>query len=256
MLCKRIIPCLDIKDDKTVKGVGFKNLIDLGDPIEMATRYSLEGADELAILDITATLEKRENFYLLVEKIAANINIPLSVGGGIATVEQARRILRSGADKIVINSAAVQNPSLINQLSNEFGNQCVVVAIDAKLQNSAWLVYSKSATQGTSKKLYEWAIEVQQRGAGELLFTSINHDGSNNGFALEPLSKLIAKLSIPLIASGGAGNVHHFVELFQTANVSGALAAGVFHRNETRICDLKNTLLQNNINVRTFSYEH
>jgi cyclase len=253
MLCKRIIPCLDIKNGKTVKGIGFQNLIDLGDPIEMAARYSQQGADELVILDITATLEQRENFYSMVEKIASTINIPLAVGGGINSVEQAKRILRSGADKITINSAAVQNPELINRMSKEFGNQCVVVAIDAFFCNQSWQVKVKSATKSTRLQLFQWALEVQQRGAGEILFTSIDQDGSNSGFAIEPLQKLASLLSIPLIASGGAGNAQHFIDLFESVAVSGALAAGIFHRNEVSIKELKQDLLKNNIMVRPFN---
>ncbi len=250
MICRRIIPCLDIKNGKTVKGVSFQNLVDLGEPVEMAKKYSHEGADELVILDITATLEEREVFLDMVEHIGRQINIPLCVGGGISSVDHAIKILRAGADKIVVNSAAILNPNLINQLSETLGKQCVVVAIDAELINEQWVVKAKSATYTTNLQLFEWAFEVQKRGAGEILFTSIDHDGTNNGYALAPLSFLAENLSIPIIASGGAGSMLHFDELFRNTKVSGALAAGVFHRNQIRISELKALLFQNQINVR------
>lgn len=250
MICRRIIPCLDIKNGKTVKGVNFQNLVALGDPVEMAKKYTHEGADELVILDITATLEEREVFLEIVEQIARQINIPLCVGGGINSVDQARKVLRAGADKIAINSAALMNPDLINQLSDTFGKQCVVVAIDAELINEQWFVKAKSATYKTNLHLFDWAYEVQKRGAGEILFTSIDHDGTNSGYALAPLAFLAEKLSIPIIASGGAGSKLHFDELFRKTNVSGALAAGVFHRELIRIPELKEFLFKNQINVR------
>lgn len=250
MLAKRIIPCLDIKNGRTVKGVNFVNLIDAGDPIELAKQYALAGADELVFLDISATLEGRATTLEMVLKVAEQVNIPFTVGGGISSIEHVDALLKHGADKISINSSAVKNPDLINQLSKKFGSQCIVVAIDAKQIDGEWFVHLAGGTIPTELKLYEWAKEVEQRGAGEILFTSMNHDGTKDGFANEALSKLSSTVNIPIIASGGAGNKQHFLDVFINGKADAALAASVFHFGEIPIKELKEELKNNNIEVR------
>ena len=250
MVAKRIIPCLDIDDNRTVKGVNFLNLVDAGDPIELAKIYSGEGADELVFLDITATKDKRKTIAKLAEKISENINIPFTVGGGIKSLEDASSLLRNGADKISINTQAVKTPNLVNEISLKFGNQCVVVAIDAKFINDSWFVYLVGGRKKTKIKLIDWALEVQDRGAGEILFTSMNNDGTKSGFALEILQQLSDRLTIPVIASGGAGTIQDFVDVFNIGNADAALAASVFHFKEIEIRNLKESLVKNNIKVR------
>ena len=250
MVAKRIIPCLDIDDNRTVKGVNFLNLVDAGDPIELAKIYSGDGADELAFLDITATKDKRKTLAKLAEKISENINIPFTVGGGIKSLEDASSLLRNGADKISINTQAVKTPNLVNEISLKFGNQCVVVAIDAKFINDSWFVYLVGGREKTKINLIDWALEVQDRGAGEILFTSMNNDGTKSGFALEILQQLSDRLTIPVIASGGAGTIQDFVDVFNIGNADAALAASVFHFKEIEIKNLKESLVKNNIKVR------
>ena len=250
MVAKRIIPCLDIDDNRTVKGVNFLNLVDAGDPIELAKIYSGEGADELVFLDITATKDKRKTLAKLAEKISENINIPFTVGGGIKSLEDASSLRRNGADKISINTQAVKTPNLVNEISLKFGNQCVVVAIDAKFINDSWFVYLVGGREKTKIKLIDWALEVQDRGAGEILFTSMNNDGTKSGFALEILQQLSDRLTIPVIASGGAGTIQDFVDVFNIGNADAALAASVFHFKEIEIRNLKESLVKNNIKVR------
>ncbi|MGW8315750.1 MAG: imidazole glycerol phosphate synthase subunit HisF [Bacteroidales bacterium] len=250
MLAKRIIPCLDIRNGKTVKGINFENVIDVGDPVELGARYAREGADELVYLDITATHEGRKLFADLVERIAAHLHIPFTVGGGIDRLEDANILLASGADKVSINSSAVRNPDLINQIAKGFGNQFVVVAIDARLESGNWVVYVNGGRIPTEKELFSWAHEAQERGAGEILFTSMNHDGTKDGYACGALRELTASLSIPVIASGGAGRKEHFVEVFTEGNADAALAASIFHYQEIPIGELKTYLKQHHINVR------
>ena len=250
MLSKRIIPCLDIKNGRTVKGVNFVELRDAGDPIELAKQYALQGADELVFLDISATLEGRRTMVDMVLKVAEQLNIPFTVGGGITSISDVEKLLHNGADKISINSSAVKKPNLINELSSKFGSQCITVAIDAKYTNDEWLVHVAGGKIPTDKNLVDWAIETQDRGAGEILFTSMDHDGTKNGFANQMLASLSNKLSIPVIASGGAGKPEHFIDVFQKGKADAALAASVFHFGEIEIPDLKKTLQLNNINVR------
>lgn len=250
MLKKRIIPCLDIKDGKTVKGVNFTGLRDAGDPVELAKRYVAEGADELVFLDITATLEKRKTLTALVTRIAQEINIPFTVGGGINSLEDAKAVIEAGADKVSLNSAAVRNPHLITQIARQFGNQCVVVAIDVKTDADGDYVYVKGGSEKISWKLTDWAQHVEQLGAGEILLTSMNHDGTKNGFALELTDQVSRMVNIPVIASGGAGTMSHFTELFQKTKASAGLAASIFHFGEIAINDLKNKLLNQQIPVR------
>lgn len=250
MLSKRIVPCLDIKNGRTVKGVNFVNLIDAGDPVELAKQYALEGADELVFLDISATLEARATTLEMVLRVAEQVNIPFTVGGGISSVEDVDALLKHGADKISINSSAVKNPGLINKLSNKFGSQCIVVAIDAKQIKGDWFVHLAGGTIPTDIRLFDWAKEVERRGAGEILFTSMNHDGTKNGFANEALAKLSSIVNIPIIASGGAGTKQHFVDVFIDGKADAALAASVFHFGEIPIKELKKELKSNNIEVR------
>nr|WP_298998715.1 imidazole glycerol phosphate synthase subunit HisF [uncultured Allomuricauda sp.] len=250
MLTKRIIPCLDIKDGRTVKGVNFVNLKDAGDPVELAEVYALEGADELVFLDISATEEKRKTLADLVYRVAEKVNIPFTVGGGIRSVEDVDILLKNGADKVSINSSAVKNPELINQLVAKFGSQCIVVAIDAKQIDGQWKVHLVGGKVPTEIDLFEWANEVEERGAGEILFTSMNHDGTKNGFANEALKRLSQSLKIPIIASGGAGRVSHFTDTFKEGEADAALAASVFHFKEIDITDLKKELKQEGIPVR------
>jgi cyclase len=250
MLTKRIIPCLDIKNGRTVKGVNFVNLRDAGDPVQLAKVYAEEGADELVFLDITATEEKRKTLLDLVNRVGEAINIPFTVGGGVSSVEDVRALLNAGADKVAINSAAVKNPDLINQLSVAFGNQCIVVAIDAKKLENNWKVHLVGGKVPTEIDLFDWAKEAENRGAGEILFTSMNHDGTKNGFANEALKKLSGILKIPIIASGGAGNIQHFADTFIKGKADAALAASVFHFGEIPIQNLKQELSKQNIPMR------
>lgn len=250
MLAKRIIPCLDVKNGRTVKGVNFVDLIDAGDPVELAKQYAISGADELVFLDISATLEGRATTLDMVLKVAEQVNIPFTVGGGISSVEDVDALLKSGADKVSINSSAIKHPELINELSNKFGNQCIVVAIDAKQIKNEWFVYLAGGTIPTSLTLFDWAKEVEKRGAGEILFTSMNNDGTKKGFANVALAKLSNELNIPIIASGGAGTIQHFSDVFQKGKADAALAASVFHFGEIEIIELKKELRNNNIEVR------
>lgn len=250
MLTKRIIPCLDIKNGRTVKGVNFVNLRDAGDPVELAKEYALKGADELVFLDISATLEARKTTLDMVLKVAEQVNIPFTVGGGISSVEDVDRLLHCGADKVSINSSAVKRPELINELSEKFGSQCIVVAVDAKQVNGEWLVHLAGGSIPTELNLFDWAVEVEKRGAGEILFTSMNNDGTKNGFANEALAKLSELVNIPIIASGGAGTVQHFVDTFKDGKSDAALAASVFHFGEIEILELKEALKANDIEVR------
>jgi len=250
MLTKRIIPCLDIKNGRTVKGVNFVDLRDAGDPVELARIYSAEGADELVFLDISATEERRKTLVELVRNVAAAINIPFTVGGGIASVEDVAILLQNGADKVSINSSAVKNPQLITDIAQKFGSQCVVVAIDAKQIHGEWMVHLVGGKVPTDIKLFDWAKEVAQRGAGEILFTSMDHDGTKNGFANEALATLSQLVNIPIIASGGAGNIRHFIDTFIEGKADAALAASVFHFKEIEIKTLKKELKKNHIEVR------
>lgn len=250
MLSKRIIPCLDIKDGRTVKGINFINLRDAGDPVELATQYALEQADELVFLDISATEQKRKTLADLVLKVAAAIDIPFTVGGGIRSVEDVSILLKNGADKVSINSAAVKNPSLINKLSEQFGSQCIVVAIDAKQIDGQWRVHLVGGKVPTELDLFNWAKEVEQRGAGEILFTSMDHDGTKQGFANNALARLSTEVNIPIIASGGAGTVPHFIDTFTKGKADAALAASVFHFGEISIPELKKQLNQQQLAVR------
>ena len=250
MLTKRIIPCLDIKNGRTVKGVNFVDLKDAGDPVELAKKYAETGADELVFLDISATEERRATLIDLVRKIAAAINIPFTVGGGISSVVDVDVLLRNGADKISINSSAVKNPDLINEIAAKYGSQCVVVAIDAKQIEGDWVVHFVGGKVPTDLNLFDWAKEVEQRGAGEILFTSMNNDGTKNGFANEALAKLSEIVNIPIIASGGAGTMEHFAETFINGKADAALAASVFHYQEIEIQELKQFLKNQNISIR------
>lgn len=251
MLTKRIIPCLDIKDGRTVKGINFENLRDAGDPVELGALYAQQGADELVFLDITATHEKRKTLSELVNRISHKINIPFTVGGGISSVDDVRILLQNGADKISVNTAAFKNPQLINDLAKEFGSQCVVLAIDTRLEEDGeWYVYLNGGRVKTETKCIDWAQEGVARGAGEILLTSMNHDGTKAGFALEITGKLSALLPVPVIASGGGGNMQHFADVFIQANADAALAASIFHFKEIAIQDLKQYLHKEHISVR------
>lgn len=250
MLTKRIIPCLDIKDGRAVKGINFLNLRDAGNPVELAATYAQQGADELVFLDISATQEKRKTFAGLVKEIARHVNIPFTVGGGISMVTDVAILLEAGADKVSINSAAVKKPDLINELTQAFGSQCIVLAIDARKQINQWMVHTHGGREITDKKLFSWAKEAQERGVGEILFTSMDHDGTKNGFAIDPLSKLHELLSIPVIASGGAGNAGHFMDAFILGKADAALAASVFHYGEIEIPKLKEFLSKKGIAIR------
>ncbi|RZN83982.1 MAG: imidazole glycerol phosphate synthase subunit HisF [Winogradskyella sp.] len=250
MLTKRIVPCLDIKNGRTVKGVNFVDLRDAGDPVILAKQYAELGADELVFLDIAATLENRKTMQDMVLKVAEQVNIPFTVGGGISSVADVDALLHCGADKVSINSSAVKRPELINELSDKFGSQCVVVAIDAKQVEGEWFVHLAGGTIPTEIKLFDWAKEVEQRGAGEILFTSMNHDGTKAGFANEALAKLSDLVNIPIIASGGAGTMQHFVDTFIDGKADAALAASVFHFGEIPIIELKEELKKQGIPVR------
>lgn len=250
MLAKRIIPCLDVKDGLTVKGVNFENFKDAGDPVELGERYSREGADELVYLDITASHEGRKTFIDLVRRVAERVSIPFTVGGGIYSVDDVGRLLDAGADKISINSAALRNPDLIDGISSRFGRQVCVVAIDARMTNDQWVCHINGGRIPTERTLLEWAKEAQERGAGEILFTSMDHDGVKTGFACEAIAELHRELSIPIIASGGAGDYSHFRDVFQKGGADAALAASIFHFNEIPLWKLKKYLDANGIEVR------
>ena len=250
MLTKRIIPCLDIKDGRTVKGINFFQLRDAGDPVELAAKYSNEGADELVFLDISATEEGRDTFADLVLRIAERIDIPFTVGGGIRSVDQVHRLLDHGADKISVNSAAVRDPDLISRLSNQFGSQCITVAVDIKLREDDWFVHIQGGKIPTQLDLIAWAKELEDRGAGEILCTSMDHDGTKNGFAIDSLSVLADVTGIPVIASGGGGNAAHFLEVFNKTDVDAALAASIFHFGKVSISELKKQLNREGVPVR------
>jgi cyclase len=250
MLKKRIIPCLDIKDGRTVKGINFVDITDAGDPVELAKRYVDQGADELVFLDITATVEKRKTLVVLVEQIASEINIPFTVGGGIDTVKDAGVLIGAGADKVSINSSAVKRPELISDIAQQFGNQCVVVAIDTRLVRNDWIVYINGGRTPTQLKTVEWAKYAGKLGAGEILLTSMNSDGTKDGFSIDITRDVTRALNIPVIASGGAGSKEHFREVFIKTCCSAALAASVFHYGEITIQELKSYLLENNISIR------
>ena len=249
-LAKRIIPCLDVKDGETVKGINFVQLRSAGDPVELGKAYSRAGADELVFLDITASFEGRKTFTTMVTQVAQQLNIPFTVGGGINELADVERMLYAGADKVSINSAALRNPHLIEEVATRFGSQVCVVAIDARLDTDGWHCYLKGGRERTERGLFEWAHEVQERGAGEILFTSMNHDGVKNGYANEALAQLADNLNIPIIASGGAGKKEHFSDVFLEGHADAALAASVFHFGEIPIPELKQYLSQEGINVR------
>lgn len=250
MITKRIIPCLDIKDGRTVKGINFENIRDAGDPVELAIEYAKQGADELVFLDITATNEKRKTLSELVTRIAKHINIPFTVGGGISSVEDVSALLKAGADKISINSAAIKNPQLIKELANQFGSQCVVLAIDTKFENDTWFVYLNGGRVKTELKTIDWAKQAVALGAGEILLTSMNNDGTKDGFAINITKQITEAVNVPVIASGGAGTKQHFKDVFEFGKADGALAASVFHYKEIAIPELKAYLKLNNIEVR------
>lgn len=250
MLTKRIIPCLDIKDGRTVKGVNFENIRDAGDPIELGALYAEQGADELVFLDITATNERRKTLSELVTRIAKHVNIPFTVGGGISSVEDVNVLLQSGADKISVNTSAFKRPELVDELAKEFGSQCVVLAIDTRFEDGDWYVYLNGGRVKTDIKAYDWAKEAVQRGAGEILLTSMNNDGTKQGFALDITGKLSQNLNVPVIASGGAGTMQHFMDVFENAHADAALAASIFHYKEIEIQALKTYLYQRGLNIR------
>lgn len=250
MLKKRIIPCLDIKDGRTVKGINFIDIQDAGDPVELAKKYVQQGADELVFLDITASIEKRKTMLDLVTKIAEEINIPFTVGGGINSIEDVGILIRAGADKVSINTSAVKRPELIREIAQEYGKQCVVVAIDTKFEDNEWKVFINGGRTATLLKTTDWVTEVEGMGAGEILLTSMNNDGTKNGFALEITSQVSNLVNIPVIASGGAGNTTHFYDLFKQTNATGALAASIFHYNEIPIPELKEFLNKQKIAIR------
>lgn len=250
-LAKRIIPCLDVKDGNTVKGVNFENLQSAGDPVELAKRYSDAGADELVFLDITATIEGRNTFTEMVRHVAQVINIPFTVGGGVSSIKDVERLLYAGADKISINSTAIRNPQLISDIRAAFGSQVCVCAIDARMDNDGeWFCYVKGGRERTNLRLLEWAKEAVARGAGEILFTSMDHDGVKNGFATDALAMLAESLPVPIVASGGAGNMEHFYDAFAKGKADAALAASVFHYGEIQIPDLKKYLSDRGLKIR------
>lgn len=250
MIAKRIIPCLDIKDGRTVKGINFEGLRDAGDPVELARRYSEEGADELVFLDITATKEKRKTLIELVKKIAREVDIPFTVGGGIRTPGEVKELLHAGADKVSLNSAIVHNPDLINEIADRYGSQCMVAAVDAKRRGERWNVYISGGTEDTGKDALEWIKEVEKRGAGEILLTSMDRDGTKKGFDLPLLENVEEFLTIPLIASGGAGTKQHCVEAIKKGGADAILAASIFHFKEISIADLKTAMSEEGITVR------
>ena len=250
MLTKRIIPCLDIKDGQTVKGVNFINLRQAGDPVELGARYAREGADELVFLDITATVEKRRTLIALVERIAARLDIPFTVGGGVRSVEDVGVLLAAGADKVAVNSAAVHKPELVDAIAREYGSQCLVLAIDARRTDTGWRVFIHGGRTATERDALKWGREVVARGAGEILLTSMDHDGTKQGFAIELTRRFAEALPVPVIASGGAGTMQHFVDIFTEGKADAALAASLFHFRELEIPALKDYLHENNIEVR------
>ena len=250
MLAKRIIPCLDIKDGTTVKGINFLGLRNVGDPVELGQKYAAEGADELVYLDISATNEGRKTFAELVTRIAEGINIPFTVGGGISSVEDAGTLLLAGADKVTVNSAAVRRPELIDEIASRYGSQFVVVAIDAKTMDGRWVVTTHGGKKPSERELFSWAKEAQERGAGEILFTSMDHDGTKNGYPCETYARLNELLSIPVVASGGAGTVEHIAQVLSEGKADAALAASIFHYGEIPIPFLKQELNKKGINVR------
>jgi imidazole glycerol-phosphate synthase subunit HisF len=250
MLKRRIIPCLDIKDGRTVKGVNFINIRDAGDPVELAKNYVIQKADELVFLDITATVENRKALAGLVERIAAEINIPFTVGGGINTVDDVAVLIKAGADKITINSSAVRNPELISVIASQFGSQCVVVAIDTMLVDGEWIVFVDGGRTPTPHRTINWATRAEELGAGEILLTSMNTDGTRSGFSIDITADVSKQVNIPVIASGGAGTMEHFRQVFFNTGCSAALAASIFHFGEISIPDLKRSLMDSNINVR------
>jgi len=250
MLKKRIIPCLDIREGRTVKGVHFEDIRDAGDPVELAKKYVEQRADELVFLDITATIEKRKTLAELVARIAAEINLPFTVGGGIETIEDVADLLKSGADKVTINSSAVRNPTLITKVARQFGSQCVVVAIDTNFIENEWYVFIDGGRRLTPLKTIEWAQTAESKGAGEILLTSMDSDGTKAGFSLEITGAVSKRLNIPVIASGGAGSMEHFREVFTRTNCSAALAASIFHYGEISIPELKTYLIKKGVSVR------
>lgn len=250
MITKRIIPCLDIKDGRTVKGINFENIRDAGDPVELAIEYAKQGADELVFLDITATNEKRKTLSELVTRIAKHINIPFTVGGGISSIEDVSALLNAGADKISVNTSAVKNPQLIKNLANQFGSQCVVLAIDTKFEDNDWYVYLNGGRVKTELKTLNWAKQAVALGAGEILLTSMNNDGTKDGFAIDITKQISEGVNVPVIASGGAGTMQHFKEIFENGKADAALAASVFHYKEIAIPELKRFLKSNQIEIR------
>jgi cyclase len=250
MLAKRIIPCLDIKDGRTVKGVNFENIRDAGDPVELAIRYAEEGADELVFLDITATNEKRKTLTELVTRIAKQINIPFTVGGGINSIDDVSALLNAGADKISVNSAAIKNPELIKDLADQFGSQCIVLAIDTKFENNDWWVYLNGGRVKTELLALNWAKQLVKLGAGEILLTSMNNDGTKSGFAIDITKQISEAVNVPVIASGGAGTLEHFKDVFIAGKADAALAASVFHFKEIEVIELKKYLKTNAIEIR------
>jgi cyclase len=250
MLKKRIIPCLDIRDGRTVKGINFVDIIDAGDPIELAKRYVKDGADELVFLDITATIEKRKTLIELVGKIATEIDIPFTVGGGISYLEDVSALIKAGADKVSVNTSAVQRPELITEIANQFGSQCVVVAIDTKNEHGEWKVYLHGGRTPTPLPALDWAKHAVKAGAGEILLTSMNNDGTKNGFALDITNDISKAVNVPVIASGGAGTKEHFKDVFSNTKASAALAASIFHFNEIPVYELKNYLQSHQIPIR------
>ena len=250
MLTKRIIPCLDIKDGRTVKGINFENIRDAGDPIELGALYASQGADELVFLDITATNERRKTLAELVTRIARHGNIPFTVGGGISSVDEVNVLLQSGADKISVNTSAVKDPVRVDRLAREFGSQCIVLAIDTRFEAGDWYVYLNGGRVKTEVKAFDWAREAVNRGAGEILLTSMNNDGTKKGFAQDITGQLSQNLNVPVIASGGAGNMEHFVDVFEKAQADAALAASIFHYKEIEIPALKTFLYNKGVNVR------
>ncbi|WP_456428213.1 imidazole glycerol phosphate synthase subunit HisF [Rhodocaloribacter sp.] len=250
MLTKRIIPCLDVKDGRTVKGVNFVNLVDAGDAVELAKAYVAQGADELVFLDITATLEKRATLLTLVRRVAREINIPFTVGGGIGSVDDVRALLDAGADKVSVNSAALRDPALLNRLADAFGSQCIVLAIDAKRVDGRWRVFTHGGARPTDREAVAWAVEGERRGAGEILLTSMDHDGTKGGYALELTRRISEAVAIPVIASGGAGAKRHFTDVFHEGKADAALAASIFHFGEIPIPELKAYLHDAHVPVR------
>ena len=250
MVAKRIIPCLDVKEGRTVKGVNFVGLRDVGDAVELGQEYAMQGADELVYLDISATVEGRNTFTSLVERISEKINIPFTVGGGISSIDDAARLLDAGADKVSINSAAVRNPSLIDEIASKYGNQFVVLAIDAKWVDDRWLITTHGGRQLTNRELFAWAREVEERGAGEILLTSMDHDGTRNGYPCDLFAELSQRLSIPIIASGGAGSVDDIAQVLTNGCADAALAASIFHYGEITVGELKRQLHEKGIKVR------